>query len=64
MNSVEPVTFDEFLYFTLESMATRTLQGLKVMQQYLNFMHIFRYDSNDKWWLWNRNKEGQLEMAL
>lgn len=47
MDGTEPPTFDAFLHFTLENSATHISQGLSVLQQYVNIMHVFGYDAND-----------------
>lgn len=40
------------------------MPGLKVLQQYLNIMHIFSYDANYKRRLWKRMNERRLERDL
>lgn len=46
MDLVEPVSFDEFLNFTVDNAATCASQVLTALQQYLNFMRISNYDAN------------------
>lgn len=54
MEGIEPATFDEFLHFTLENMATCMTQGLKMLHHYLNAMGILSYNAIDKRQLWKR----------
>lgn len=64
MDFAEPVSFDKLLDMTLGNMATRMSQGLTVLQQYFNVMHVFNYDAKYKRWLLKWMNEGPLEMAL
>lgn len=48
MDSVEPVSFDESLNFTLGNTETPMSEALTVLQLYLNDMLIFSYEANDE----------------
>lgn len=48
MDGAKGVFFDELLNYMLESTVTCISQLVTVPQQYLNVMHVFRYDENYK----------------
>lgn len=67
MESAEPAEFvslDGFMNHTLEYLATHITHSMKVGQQYLNAMHMFRDEEIEKTPLWNRKNEGLLERDL
>lgn len=64
MDGAEPVSFVDFLNFTLENTATALSQGRMALQQYLNAMRIFRYDTNKRMQVWKGKDDGHFERAL
>lgn len=60
MDSVYPVSFGEFLAFTLENKVTRLSQAFSVLQRLLNVTLRFSSDSDDQRRLWKRKDEGWL----
>lgn len=61
---MEPILFDEFQNFTLKKKATDISQGVKVLQQYINDLHIFSYKANDKSWRCHRKNDCLLEWDM
>lgn len=64
MEGSEPVSFDKFQNFTMDIIDTCISHAVTELQQSLNVMCIFNYDSNANRPLLKRKNEGLLRKAL
>lgn len=57
-------SFESYLNYTLETMATSMSQGVTVLQQYLKALKIYSYKANAMRGLLKKRNEGGLKRAL
>lgn len=64
MNDIKLIYSDQFLNFTFEIPAPRMSFFVPVLQQYINFIPLLGYESNDRWKQCKKKSGGQSESDL